>query len=59
LALFNTKVRPIVENWPAWRGYTGGSEATQLEVCYEELRTLVSQDKVTALLTELERVSGS
>ena len=58
LALLNTEVRPIVENWSA---YESGRELTTLEACYEELRTLVMEngDKVTPLLAELERVSGS
>ena len=54
LALLNTQVRPIVEKWSA---YESGRELTKLEACYEELRTLISQDKVTALLVELQRVS--
>ncbi len=60
LALFNTKVRPIVEQWTAWSGEPG-EEMTLLNKYCEELRTLVMEngDKVTPLLAELERVSGS
>ena len=31
---------------------------SKLEACYEELRTLVSQDKVTTLLVELGEAAG-